>query len=186
MLDEKEKMGEEYGEAETPDAVFEDVEVLTGELEDDGSGKKMKFYENLRKKFAEKIPKDGIFSKVTDYLFLLPDFFILLCRLFVDKRVNGKIKMFALGVAAYVMLPVDIIPDFIPIVGYLDDLILVAFALDQILRQTDETVILENWSGKADIIKTVQALIVMIDEKVSTPLTAKVKLFMNKMMNKEN
>ncbi|MEJ1730261.1 hypothetical protein SMA90_28445, partial [Escherichia coli] len=68
---------------------------------------KMKFYENLRKKAKswtnEKTGKLG--GKLGEYLFMLPDFFILVCRLAVDKRVSTKHKLFVSGIIAYLVMP---------------------------------------------------------------------------------
>ncbi len=142
-----------------------------------GEIKKLCFYERLRKKFADRLPRNPIMNKVSDYLFLLPDFFMLLCRLMVEKRVDNKTKTFILGVIAYVIMPIDIIPDFIPVIGFVDDLIIVAYALDQILKYTDEQVILDNWSGKTDLIITIKKILAVIDSTVCQRLLLKTKRF---------
>ncbi|MBE0682110.1 MAG: DUF1232 domain-containing protein [Anaerolineales bacterium] len=46
----------------------------------------------------------------------------LACR---DPRVSWQARIFAAAVAAYAFSPIDLIPDFIPILGYLDDLVLI-------------------------------------------------------------
>jgi uncharacterized membrane protein YkvA (DUF1232 family) len=58
-------------------------------------------------------------------------------------RVSWGVKVLALATAAYVFSPIDLIPDFIPIIGYLDDLILVPAALWLILRQVPAEIIAE-------------------------------------------
>ena len=92
----------------------------------DVDGAKLQFYEKLRAKAKAwtnaKTGKAG--GKLGEYLFLLPDFFILVCRMAVDKRVPTLTKLKLGGVIAYVMMPLDIIPDFIPVLGYLDDLLI--------------------------------------------------------------
>jgi uncharacterized membrane protein YkvA (DUF1232 family) len=51
-----------------------------------------------------------------------------------DPRCPWAVKLLALGVAAYALSPIDLIPDFIPILGYLDDLLIVPLGLWLVLR----------------------------------------------------
>jgi uncharacterized membrane protein YkvA (DUF1232 family) len=51
-----------------------------------------------------------------------------------DPRVPWWVKALALATAAYALSPIDLIPDFIPVIGYLDDLILVPLAIVLIVR----------------------------------------------------
>jgi len=51
-----------------------------------------------------------------------------------DPRTSWWLRIFALLVAAYVLSPIDLIPDFIPVVGYLDDVILVPLAIRLLLH----------------------------------------------------
>jgi uncharacterized membrane protein YkvA (DUF1232 family) len=53
-----------------------------------------------------------------------------------DPRMPWSLRLLALGVAAYALSPIDLIPDFIPILGYLDDLLLVPFGLWLVLYWT--------------------------------------------------
>lgn len=55
----------------------------------------------------------------------------LACR---DPRVPWYAKLLAAGVAAYLFSPIDLIPDFIPVIGYLDDLIIVPLGIGLALR----------------------------------------------------
>ena len=60
-----------------------------------------------------------------------------------DPRIPLGVKLLALATVAYVFSPIDLIPDFIPVIGYLDDLVLVPMAIWVILRLTPEIVIAE-------------------------------------------
>lgn len=53
-----------------------------------------------------------------------------------DPRVPWSLRLLAIGVAAYALSPIDLIPDFIPILGYLDDLLLVPLGLWLVLHWT--------------------------------------------------
>lgn len=57
-----------------------------------------------------------------------------------DPRVPWYAKALALGVAAYAFSPIDLIPDFIPVLGYLDDLIVVPLGIALVIRLVPDTV----------------------------------------------
>ena len=76
-------------------------------------------YSKVRDKVIDKVPDK--YDKVVQYAMILPDIMVLLWRLFRDKRVKIKVKMMVAGVIAYLASPLDIIPDFIPLVGKIDD-----------------------------------------------------------------
>jgi len=82
-----------------------------------------------------------------ELLWLGPHLVRLIARLARDPRVSGRTKTVLVGVAVYLASPVDLIPDFIPLVGYLDDVLLVAVVLDGLLNHVDRAVLLEHWPG---------------------------------------
>lgn len=116
---------------------------------------KLKFYEDLRRKAKGWTQNKGgkLGGKLGEYLFMLPDFFILVCRLAVDKRVPTKQKLMAGGIVAYVIMPLDIIPDFIPVIGHVDDLVLVVMGLNMVLNEIDPKILADNWSGEGDVLE---------------------------------
>lgn len=62
---------------------------------------------------------------------------------FRDPRVPWYARLFAAGVVAYAFSPIDLIPDFIPVIGYLDDLVLVPIGVALALRMIPENVMQE-------------------------------------------
>src|SRR3954462_4879225 len=60
-----------------------------------------------------------------------------------DPRVPWYAKLLAIGVAAYALSPIDLIPDFIPIIGYLDDLIIVPLGIVLAIRMVPPGVMIE-------------------------------------------
>ena len=77
----------------------------------------------------------------------LPDVVRLISRLVGDPVLPRSAKI-ALGAAAvYLLSPVDLIPDFIPLVGYVDDVLLAAVLLDGILNWVDRPLVLKYWPG---------------------------------------
>ena len=78
---------------------------------------------------------------------LVPDCIVLLSRLARDPRLTFADRMAILGVLAYLALPFDVIPDFIPIAGQLDDAIIVAVLIRRLRRTITRAVIREHWPG---------------------------------------
>lgn len=72
---------------------------------------------------------------------------LLLKDLALDPRVPGRDKLIALAAAAYLASPVDLIPDAIPILGQVDDLGLLAWALRRLLQSAGYGVVTELWRG---------------------------------------
>ncbi len=110
-----------------------------------------------RGKVAEKIPDKA--KKYSDYIFILPDLIALIYRLLKDKRVKTKTKLVVAAAMAYVAVPTDIIPDKIPFVGKIDDIGVVFFALNKIMKDVPTKVLIENWQGKNDIILVLRTLV---------------------------
>jgi uncharacterized membrane protein YkvA (DUF1232 family) len=79
----------------------------------------------------------------------IPDCVILLRRLLGDERVPRKRKVVLVALVAYLLMPFDLVPDFIPVAGQLDDLIIAAVALRYVLRSGGPQLLEEHWPGPA-------------------------------------
>jgi uncharacterized membrane protein YkvA (DUF1232 family) len=123
-------------------------------------------YTKLRVNIEDKVPDK--FKDIIEYAMLIPDIVALLWRLFRDKRVNTKTKMLVGGLLAYIASPIDIIPDFIPLIGKIDDVAIVLFAMNKIINEVPEEVILSNWTGKDNIIKIVSEGVTFISKMVGS------------------
>jgi uncharacterized membrane protein YkvA (DUF1232 family) len=77
----------------------------------------------------------------------VPDCIVLFRRLLSDPRVPRGRKLLLLGTVAYLAMPLDLIPDFIPVAGQLDDAILVALVLRAVLRGAGDQLVQEHWPG---------------------------------------
>ncbi len=77
----------------------------------------------------------------------VPDCLVLFSRLLRDERIPRRRKALVGALIPYLALPFDLIPDFIPIAGQLDDAVLVAFVLRRVVRGTDPEVLRELWPG---------------------------------------
>jgi uncharacterized membrane protein YkvA (DUF1232 family) len=88
----------------------------------------------------------------------IPDCVVLVRRLLSDPRVPRRRKLLLGLLVAYLAMPFDLVPDFIPIPGQLDDAILVALVLRTILRSGREALLREHWPGPAQSRLLVQRL----------------------------
>ena len=77
----------------------------------------------------------------------LPNLVKLLVRLMRDARVSRLDRALFGAVIAYVLLPIDLIPDFIGVFGLTDDLYLVGLALNRLFSRAGAGVLIEHWDG---------------------------------------
>jgi uncharacterized membrane protein YkvA (DUF1232 family) len=77
----------------------------------------------------------------------VPDCAVVCARLLRDNRVPRRHKVLLVLVAAYLSLPFDLVPDFIPVIGLVDDAVVVAFALRIVLRSGEGDLVREHWPG---------------------------------------
>ncbi len=137
--------------------------------------KTIAFYEKLRGRIITQLRlyTKNRYNTLIEYLMFLPDLFILLTRLMMDKRVSNSQHLLISAMIAYVIMPIDLIPDMIPVIGYLDDLVFVVYGLNMILNDIDKQIVLENWSGEEELIYLLGA----ITDKANRMMNKKV-LFM--------
>jgi uncharacterized membrane protein YkvA (DUF1232 family) len=77
----------------------------------------------------------------------LPNLLLLVTRLLRDPRVRAADKALLVFVIAYVVTPADLLPDFIAVLGLVDDLYLLSLALGRLLVRAGPDRLLEHWSG---------------------------------------
>jgi uncharacterized membrane protein YkvA (DUF1232 family) len=123
-------------------------------------------YTKIRENLETKVPDK--YKNIVEYALLIPDIAALLWRLFRDKRVEIKTKLLVGGLIAYIASPIDLLPDFIPLIGKIDDVAVVFFAMNKIINEVPEEVILSNWTGKEDIIKVVKEAVAFISKLVGS------------------
>ena len=95
-------------------------------------------------------------KKLRELLLFVPNLMKLLYDLLRDPRVSRADKAILAGVIMYVIVPIDVIPDFVPFVGMVDDSYLIAISLLRLLNRADRQVVLEHWKGGVDIKQLVE------------------------------
>ena len=177
---------DEVEEAVELEVTLEEEEAYQAEEQDmeeiEIEPKKMAFYEKLRRKLTKAVEsKTGEKGETfTNYLLALPDFFMLLCRLMMDRRVTAGQKAFIAGVIGYVVFPLDIIPDFIPIIGFADDLVLVVYGLNFILNELDKEIVMDHWSGKTDLLQLLSSISAAAENYLDRNVIKKIKKWLTK------
>ena len=82
----------------------------------------------------------------------LPDCVILLRRLWRDPRVPRRARVAVGAAAVWAISPIDLIPEFLPVIGPLDDVLVVALALRYAIRQVPPAVVAEAWPGNPRVL----------------------------------
>jgi uncharacterized membrane protein YkvA (DUF1232 family) len=77
----------------------------------------------------------------------IPDCVVLLKRLLADPDVPRRKKVWLVALVGYLALPFDLVPDFIPVAGQLDDALVVAFVLRAVLRGGGSELLRKHWPG---------------------------------------
>lgn len=77
----------------------------------------------------------------------LPDFLRLLYGLLTDARVSPLDKVLVGAAVAYVVTPIGIIPDFIPLIGEVDELFVLVLAIRHLINHAGVDVVLDHWEG---------------------------------------
>jgi uncharacterized membrane protein YkvA (DUF1232 family) len=85
----------------------------------------------------------------------IPDCIVLLRRLLGDPRVPRRYKLLLGALIGYLALPIDLVPDFIPVAGHLDDAVVVALALRVVMRGSGTDLLREHWPGPASSLAVV-------------------------------
>lgn len=96
---------------------------------------------------------------------LLPDLVRLVRRLAADPELPRGVRVRLLLLVAYPISPVDLIPDFVPVLGYADDAVIVAVALRSVVRHAGPQALERHWPGTAEGLRVVRRLAGLRDER---------------------
>jgi uncharacterized membrane protein YkvA (DUF1232 family) len=126
------------------------------------------FYRRLRARLDAWLQtREGRAYRFADHLMLLPDFVHLIVRLALDPRVPADLRAQTAAVFAYVVLPLDLVPEAVvgPI-GFGDDLLLVALMVRRLLTTVPRAIVEDHWAGRAGLMDTTRAILDAAEEIV--------------------
>lgn len=95
-------------------------------------------------------PRTGAKRTVLYYIRQLPNYLRLLGGLLLDRRVSPVDKLLVAGAMAYIVMPLDLIPDFIPFIGEVDDVFILVLALQRLVSHAGRNVVLAHWGGPVE------------------------------------
>ncbi len=121
-------------------------------------------------------PRTGAKRTVLSYLLELPRFVRLLWGLLTDSRVAGVDKLLVVGAVAYIVTPMDFIPDVIPFLGQVDDVYLLALALRRLIRNAGRAVLQSHWTGDPGRLRDLNLRKVLIAAAFFLPLRIRRRL----------
>lgn len=116
------------------------------------------------------VPVKSLLELFGDAVASLPMLTLMLYRLLRDAAVPRRKKLLAAAAVAYVASPIDLIPDFIPVAGAMDDLIVVALAIHLLIDAVPEEVQRAYWEGSEDVFEVVRGLVTWGAEMVPAPV----------------
>jgi uncharacterized membrane protein YkvA (DUF1232 family) len=140
------------------------------------------FYQRVRGKIVKWAEGAGAGRDTTKYILLIPDIMALFVRLMGDPRVSAQLKAEIAAASAYVIIPVDLMPEAVlgP-AGLIDDAIVAMLALNRVVKamgQAGEDVLRSYWDGDDDILKVMEELLQKADKFVSGTVWNSIKAFM--------
>ena len=98
-------------------------------------------------------PRTGMKRSVLQAIRQIPSYVRLLIGLVGDRRVSKVDRLLVLAAAAYLLSPLDFIPDVIPFRGEVDDLFLLVTALQRLVANAGRRVLADHWRGDPDALE---------------------------------
>jgi len=139
--------------------------------------KEEKFYLKLRNKTSAWLEKKSNSAyKWKEFIFIVPDIFYLLTKLVRDPDVPQSKKIKLISAIAYFISPIDVLPEaFLGPIGYLDDVAVAAYVLNDILNSIDPQIVKRNWAGEIDILYLVKNILANVDSMLGKGIWDKLK-----------
>jgi uncharacterized membrane protein YkvA (DUF1232 family) len=118
-------------------------------------------------------------SRMKNLIMFLPNMVMLSVKLMVDSRVPRTERALFAAAVIYAIIPFDFIPDMLPFVGQVDDLLLISMTLLRLVDRTDDTVVRQHWRGGGDIVQLAESVAtvapLLIPRRISRVLLSRVK-----------
>ncbi len=101
----------------------------------------------------------AVLSTLRDAAAAVPAVIKLAARLAVDSRVDLRARLVVAGAVGYTLLPIDIVPDWVPVLGRLDDVVVAALAMKILLDEAGEEVVREHWDGSEQALRAFEEIV---------------------------
>lgn len=103
--------------------------------------------------------RDGDPARLREALRLLPDVLRLVRRLAGDPTLPRSVRWRLLALLAYLALPIDLVPDVLPVVGYADDVLVLALVLRSVVRAAGPEALQRHWPGTPEGLEVLRRLV---------------------------
>jgi len=126
-----------------------------------------RFYRRLRDSVKRWAHARAVPEQQLEALLAAPDLFVLLSRLALDNRVSARTKARVAAGILYFLSPLDLVPDFLGPVGFLDDVVLAAWILYTICAELDAlepSILAEHWEGEGDALQRVTDIVARAED----------------------
>ncbi|MFD6137885.1 YkvA family protein [Isoptericola sp. NPDC060257] len=90
---------------------------------------------------------------------LLPDVLRLVRRLAGDRTLSRRVRALLVVLMGYLAMPIDLVPDVVPVLGWADDVIVVALVLRAVVRSAGPDVVRRHWPGTEDGLAVLRLLV---------------------------
>lgn len=136
--------------------------------------KQQDFYQKIRFQIRNYLDKHNF--QYGDVLLLAPDFFHLLVKLSLDKRIPPEKKVKFVGAIAYFISPIDLLPEaFLGPIGYMDDIAIAAYVLNDYINKNGPDIIYEHWAGDSEVLASIQNVLTIANKYLGEGLWSKIK-----------
>lgn len=94
----------------------------------------------------------------SEWILALPRLAVLAVKLGFDRNVPWETKTALGGGLLYILSPIDGIPDFIPIIGQLEDILIAILLIDGMVNHIDRAIVMKHWTGRAETLDSIGRL----------------------------
>ena len=95
-------------------------------------------------------------TRIGEAIRVLPDVLRLLRRLAADPDLPRGVRVRLVLLLVYLAVPIDLIPDFVPVIGYADDVIIIGITLRSVIRRAGPQVVARHWPGTPEGLEAVR------------------------------
>lgn len=108
---------------------------------------------------SKDVNQSAAMTTLKESLLFIPNFLKLIYRLTQDANVTTTDRALLLGTIAYVLSPWDFLPDMIPFLGQLDDILLISLVLKRMMNSVSRETLLSYWDGNKDLLILIEDII---------------------------